>query len=639
MGLLDELRTYHNATADLQWTGSFEEYLEKVKAQPAIAQMAHHRLNAMIQSHGQVATSNGPIYPFFGPHLIGSEKALRSVMEYLEGAAQGLDVRKRVLLLIGPPGSGKSSLLITLKRALEAWTRTDAGAVYGIVGCPLHEEPLHLVPDSLRPTFAKELGVPIEGDLCPVCQQRVQQGVDPMEFQVERLVFSERDRVGLGTYVPGSEKDMDIAQLVGSLDFAKIAEYGSESDPRAFSFDGELDIANRGIMEMQEFLKLTPEMKYVLLGLAQERTIKTPRFALISADEVVIAHSNLNEYHKFVGDKANEAIANRMYVVFVPYALKTTDETQIYQHMLAETQAMQATHIAPHTLHALARFVVLTRLQPPKDTSIDLWTKMQLYNGEPVGDYTDHNLRELQAEFPHEGLSGLSPRDAMNVLVHAMGFTTQPCISPIDVLRAIQIRIDKALFLADTHEKDQERLRTFRVLVRKELDRLVREDVQSAFIEAFDENAQALFAGYLEHAEAWDNKDQLVDPVTGEPRDPDVAFLRSLEAYAGVSEGAASAFRTEILKKRGAILSKGDPFRWDAHPRLAQGIRDKLFADAQSVMVGALTARTPDIKQQRRLREVQDRLETKGYCEHCAPVAMNYAGYLLQHPEKSEKKD
>lgn len=639
MGLMDQLRDYTAQTQALHWEGTFAEYLAKVRETPAIAQLAHARLNAMIQAAGKTRTPDGPHYSFFDGHLIGADAALRAIMEYLEGAAAGLDVRKRVLLLIGPPASGKSSLLILLKRALEAYSRTEAGAVYGIQGCPMHEEPLHLIPRPLREAATQDLGMTIEGDLCPVCQQRIQAGEPIDSFRVERLLISEKDRVGIGTYQPTHEKNMDLADLVGSMNFGTITQYGSEADPRAYDFTGEFNRASRGLIELIESLKMPREFLYSLLTLAQERHIKAPRFALIYADEVIISHSNLHEYAKFLADKGNEALANRVYVVHMPYALKTDDEVAIYQHMLAETTAIQGTHIAPHTLHALARFIILTRLIPSKKQGdVDLWTKIRLYNAEAIGEYTDASVRELRTEFPNEGLSGLSPRNALNVLTHAMGLTSDPCVNPMDVLLAIREDIRGEKFLSATDDKAKEQLQTFIQQVRAELDRQVREDVQTAFIQAFDDNAQAAFDTYLENAEAWDNKDQIRDPVSHDLRDPDTVYLRRIEGYTGVSESAATAFRSEILKKRGSVLAKGQSFRWDAHPRLAQGIRDMLFADAKTVMIGTLTARTPDPKQHRRLQDVESRLiADRGYCVHCAQAAMNYTGYLLQHAEADKK--
>jgi serine protein kinase len=629
MSILDRLQAYQQAEQALAWTGTLDEYLEIVRATPTVADLAHARLMHMVGQAGSTRRGDRTHWPFFDPVLVGVDPQIQAIMKYFDGAARGLDVRKRVLLLIGPPGAGKSSLLVHLKRALEAYSRTPAGAVYAIAGCPMQEEPLHLIPAAFRDEVAQELGVVIEGDLCPVCQLRYdREGVE--QFRVERVLLSEKNRRGIGTFVPGSEKDMSIDQLVGSLDFSKITVYGSEADPRAYQFNGELNVASRGIMEMQEALKASNEMLYTLLGLAQERAIKTPRFALIYADEVVLAHANLNEYRKFIADKGNEAIANRMYVVHMPYVLRVDDETTIYQRMLAETDAMRGIHVAPHTLESGALFSVLSRLTKPKDEKLTLWTKAQLYNGATIGEYTDQNVRELHAEDPHEGLTGLSPRDAMNVLTHAMGQTEVPCVTPIDLLKSLKQFIETERFLSATEGKAKEGLHQFRVWVRETFDKAVREDVQTAFVHAFDDGAQTLFENYLTHAEAWDSKDQVPDPITGEPHDPDVTFLRQIEERIQVSEGAAAAFRAEILKKQGAILRRGEAFRWDSHPRLKAAISQKLFDDSKSVMVSTLSTKTPDPKQRARLAEVVERLQEKGYCVHCAEAALHYVGFLMR---------
>lgn len=629
MGLLDQLNQYHDQVRKLREVITLEEYLERVRKQPALADLAHARLYRMIEREGVERDQESVRYRFFDGRIVGNQPQLQMIMEYLRGAALGMDVRKRMLLLIGPPGSGKSTLLIALKEALEQFSLTPEGAVYGIRGCPMHEEPLHLIPKPLRPDVMRELGVTIEGELCPLCQWRYnEEGLE--HFEVERLLFSEKNRVGIGSYVPGTEKDMSVDDLVGSLDFSKITEYGTESDPRAYRFDGELNVANRGLMDCQEFLKLTPEMKYLFLGLAQENNIKTKRFALIYADEVVIAHSNLNEYAKFVGNKENEAIMNRMFVVYMPYALKVSDEVQVYQHMMRTAPIFHSLHIAPHTLRVMAMFTVLSRLAVPKDKNIGLMDKLKLYNGDAIKGFQDHNLEALQKEDPHEGLRGLSPRDAMNVLAHAAGRAERPCIDAMETLLSIKEWTDGEHFLAYTDAEQKSALHDFRNMVREEFDLAIRRDVQEAFIHAFDEAAETLFENYLVHADASVNKNKVKDMTTGEMVEPNMRFLRQVEETIRVGENAALAFRTEILTKLASIQRQGKPFRWDSHPRLKEAIEAKLFADSRSLMVATMTTHTPDEQQRRRMEEVEARLIAKGYCEHCAKRAIMYVGRLMQ---------
>lgn len=637
MSLADRLYEYQQQEQSLSWEGSLSAYLDLVAARPAIARVSHARLNDMIRAAGVEETPDGPHYRFFDGVLHGADAQIRALMEYLDGAAKGLDVRRRILLLIGPPAGGKSTLLTLLKRGLEQYSRTPDGALYAIQGCPMHEEPLHLIPETLRPEYRQALGVEIEGTLCPLCQWRLDH--DGLEsFRVERLLLSEQGRVGIGTFVPGSEKDLEIDHLVGSLDFAKIVEYGSAGDPRAFRFDGELERANRGLMEMAEWLKLPVSYHYQLLSLAMERTIKVPRYANLYADEVVIAHANLYEFEKFVVDRQNEAMSNRTYVVHMPYSLRIADEMAIYQHMWQGAAGLRDTHVAPHTWRALALFTVLTRLMPAKDETIDLRTKAQLYNGDAVADITNHRLRDLQAEHPHEGLTGLSPRDALNTVAHALGRSGTPCVNAIDVLLAAAAQIDGGKYLGFYREQDKERLHQYRVWAREDMDRAMREDVQQAFVHAFADGAQAIFTNYLLHAEAWDSRESVPDPVTGEMQAADVGFLRQLEEPLGISETAAPAFRTEILKKRGAVLGRSGRFEWDTHPRLKEAITKKLFEDAKGIMVSTLSTKVPDERQQRRLAEVQHRLiAEKGYCEACARAAVAYTGHLLQQSDGKSK--
>src|SRR5207248_2055388 len=176
-----------------------------------------------------------------------------------------------------------------LKRGLESYTESEDGAAYGIKGCPMHEEPLHLIPHALRADIERDLGIYIEGDLCPHCRFMLDSehhGVAE-NLPVERIVFSEKKRLGIGTFTPSDPKSQDISELVGGIDLSTIGEVGVESDPRAYRFDGELNIANRGIMEFVEMLKTDEKFLYVLLTLSQEQNIKTGRFSMIYADEVV----------------------------------------------------------------------------------------------------------------------------------------------------------------------------------------------------------------------------------------------------------------------------------------------------------------------------------------------------------------
>lgn len=291
MGILDKIARFREEEEKLKWEGTFADYLELLKEKPWIAQSAHSRIYNMIKDAGVEETESGKKYRFFSHELFGLEEALeRLVEEYFHPAAKKLDVRKRILLLMGPVSGGKSTLVTLLKRGLEQYTRTERGAVFAIKGCPMHEDPLHLIPPHLREDFYQEYGIRIEGNLSPLNMMRLEEEYNGRieDVLVERIFFSEDRRVGIGTFSPSDPKSQDIADLTGSIDFSTIAQYGSESDPRAYRFDGELNKANRGMMEFQEMLKLDEKFLWHLLSLTQEGNFKAGRFALISADELVV---------------------------------------------------------------------------------------------------------------------------------------------------------------------------------------------------------------------------------------------------------------------------------------------------------------------------------------------------------------
>ncbi|MDF2718224.1 MAG: protein prkA, partial [Paenibacillus sp.] len=394
MDIFKRISEHRREQEKATWTGTFAEYIEIVRQNPNVAKTAHARVYDMIAWHGNREENGQRKYKFFEDDMFGLDRTLEKLVEeYFHSAARRLDVRKRILLLMGPVSGGKSTIVAMLKRGLERYSRSAEGALYGIKGCPMHEEPFHLVPLELRPDIEKELGVRIEGSLCPSCQMRLktEYGGRIEEVLIERVLLSEEERVGIGTFSPSDPKSQDIADLTGSIDFSTITEYGSESDPRAYRFDGELNKANRGLMEFQEMLKCDEKFLWNLLSLTQEGNFKAGRFALISADELIIAHTNESEYKSFISNKKNEALHSRMIVMPVPYNLKVSEEEKIYAKLISQSD-MRHIHIAPHALRAAAIFSILTRLKETKKQGMDLVKKMRMYDGEEIEGFKEADL-------------------------------------------------------------------------------------------------------------------------------------------------------------------------------------------------------------------------------------------------------
>ena len=629
MDLVKRLEEYRDRERELQWEGTFAQYFEIATKKQEVTRLAHERIYRMIMDAGVGTSRTGePLFNFFSDEIFGIEKPLQQIVEYFHSAAQRLEVRKRILLLMGPVGGGKSTIVYLIKRGLEAYSRTPVGAVYAIRDCPMHEEPLHLIPNDLRADVEKEFGIYIEGDLCPHCRYMVDtQFTGHIEdVPVKRLAFSEKYRVGVGTFTPSDPKSQDISELVGGIDLSTIGEVGVESDPRAYRFDGELNIANRGIMEFVEMLKTDEKFLYVLLTLSQEQNIKTGRFSMIYADEVVVSHTNEHEYQSFVGNKKSEALQDRIILVKVPYNLRASDEVKIYEKLLKQS-ALQNVHIAPYTLRIASIFAILTRLEPSKKAGMSQMKKLKLYDGEDIEDFKQKDIKELQDEAVREGMDGISPRYVINRLSSALVKQNTTCINPIDALRALRDGLDQHTSIT---REERERYLNFIQEARKEYDEMAKKEVQRAFVYSYEESARTLLNNYLDNVEAYCNKTKLRDPITDEEMEPDEQLMRSIEEQIGITENAKKSFREEILIRISSLARRGQTFEYTSHERLKEAIEKKLFADLRDVVKITTSTRTPDKEQLRKINDVVNRLMAEhGYCHVCANEILRYTGSLL----------
>ncbi|WP_313996503.1 PrkA family serine protein kinase [uncultured Paenibacillus sp.] len=629
MDIFKRISEYNAESERLAWSGTFKDYIALLEKDPTPAMTAHARVYEMIKSFGVEETGGHKRYKFFEREIFGLDRAVEKLVEeYFHSAARRLDVRKRILLLMGPVSGGKSTIVMLLKRGLEQFSRTEQGAVYAIKGCPMHEEPLHLIPNELRPDVEKALGVRIEGNLCPSCQMRLktEYGGNIENVMVERVTISEDNRIGIGTFSPSDPKSQDIADLTGSIDFSTITEYGSESDPRAYRFDGELNKANRGLMEFQEMLKCDEKFLWNLLSLTQEGNFKAGRFALISADELIIAHTNESEYKSFIANKKNEALQSRMIVMPIPYNLKVSEEEKIYNKLIGQSD-MKHIHIAPHALRAAAIFSILTRLKETKKQGMDLIKKMRMYDGEEVEGYKEADLKEMQNEYLEEGMSGIDPRHVINRISSALIKQDLECINALDVLRALKDGLDQHPSIT---KEEREKYLNFISSARKEYDNLAKKEIQKAFVYSFEESARTLFENYLDNIEAYCNWNKIKDPLTGEELDPDERLMRSIEEQIGISENAKKAFREEILIRISSYSRKGKKFDYASHERLREAVEKKLFTDLKDIVKITTSTKTPDENQLKRINEVTKRLiDEHGYCPVCANELMRYVGSLL----------
>ncbi|MGE4164015.1 MAG: protein prkA [Vicinamibacterales bacterium] len=623
---------------------TLEAYIEAVRAAPSIAATAHGRVFAMLAAAGMDggaagSTDDAPLRAaFFDGEVFGLERPIADIVEYFRTAAQGHQTARRILLLWGPPGGAKSTIATCLKRGLERWSHTDDGAMYALAGCPMHEEPLHLVPgpletggQDLRASVQDYIGVEVTGQLCPLCEHRLARDYDGdfTRFPIERVYCSEQRRVGIGTFAPSDPKSMSVEQLTGGINFKQLEAYGSDDDPRTLDWAGEFSKANRGVLECIEFLKNPKEFLVEFLTLSQERQFKVPKFGFIDADIVLLAHTNETEFRQRMADPTNEALQSRLYTVPVPYNVRVSDEVRIYEKLLA--QSRQRFHCDPHAVRAASSIAVMTRLTPYPNLS--LVEKLHLYDGREIGDFRLNQVPELQRAASREGLEGIDPRFVIDALSRAVNEAAavgdgQPCcLTTVMAMRALRSSIERAHQLTD--EQKQAHLAQL-TEARKEIDRQLKDEVQRSFIPAFADSAQAMLENYLNHCEAYCSKQRLCDPVTGEEVEPDEKLMRRIEEMIGVTDNAKDAFRTGVLMRIGLWLRKGRPLTYRSDDQLGRAIEASLFEEMKDIVRVTVSKRSPDHTHAARLNEVLALLcRDRGYCPVCATQLLDYVGAML----------
>nr|NIN98556.1 serine protein kinase [Anaerolineae bacterium] len=384
----------------------------------------------------------------------------------------------------------------------------------------------------------------------------------------------------------------------------------------------------RGVLEMIEILKVKREFLYLLLTLTQEKNVKVSRFPLIHLDETILAHTNLAEFNKFLQEKENEALLDRMVIIKVPYTLSFQDEARIYRKLVSNAPAFQQASLDPHVLNLAAVFSILTRLEKPQREGLDLSKKLRLYAGEDVEGFSEQDMPRIKAEAPQEGLTGVSPRFVINAISNAITKSDMRSLTSMDMLLALKDAIETDARMDATKKKQWI---DFLVLARKDFyNRWVKEDVHKALFASFEQEAQELLEKYLDEVEASLDKREVTDPITGEDRPPDERFLRSVEEKIKISDSGKQSFRQEVVRKAMVAFKAGEKFTLDSHSRLHEAIEQYLFEERRDVLRLVTSHARPDEDAQQKISAVQERLIVEyGYDAHSAKEALNYVTTLL----------
>ena len=624
------LREAEREVGRYDWEGTFADYLDLVGLDPSITRLSHKLVHdaVLAKGVGESRLTGATTYNLFEDKVYGQDEAIESIIEYFASSARRLEIRKRILLLLGPPASGKSTIVALIKEAIEEFTRTDEGAVFAIKGCPMQEEPLHLVPQNLRPKLMDEHGIYVEGELCPRCRYevRTKYGGRIGEVPVTRVTFSEQEAIGIGYYVATSNPT-DASLLVGSVDTAQLEGDRLEVAGKAFRLDGELNVANRGLMEFVEIFKADSHLLTTLLGLAQEQLIKMDRFGSVYADEAVIGHSNEGDFNTFIVDPSSEALRDRIMRIHVPYNLRVSDEERIYEKLLVSS-GLDRIHIPPLTLPAISTFAVLSRLSPPTKQGVLIVEKLRAYDGTEVEHFSRDDVRRDKQAHPTEGMSGISPRSVMNRLSTRASMPDVSCISPLNALDSIWQGRNENVNLSD--EESVKYIEYVSEAVQDYNQRAIH-DVQRAFNERFEQSASNELAKYLDDVSA------AIDAGSRtRPSRESESNMREMERPIGVSERHKQAFRQEIYEFFEELKSRKVDFDYTVEPRIKAAIEKKLLPDEKRLRNELDHPRSVGRQGEwRRTRESITRrlIRNYGYCDVCAHDIVDYVSFLLRGSE------
>ena len=608
------------------WTGSFADYLAMVVEKPSMVKLAHARIrDAILAQNVDTSPTGEPIYRLFENEIFGLDDVLQRIVEYFDTAAKGTETRKRILLLLGPPASGKSTIVALIKKALENYTRTDEGAVYAIAGCPMQEEPLHLIPHSLRPVFKEQYGIEIEGELNPRNRYLLRTTYNGRiaDIPVERVVFSEHEAVGIGYYV-ATNPNADPSLLVGSIDADRLEGDRTKVAGQAFRMDGEFNVANRGLIEFVEMFKGDKHLLTTLLGLAQEQVIKMDKFGSVYTDEVIIGHSNEGDFNAFALDEHSEALKDRIIAVQVPYNLQVSEEVKIYKKLITRGKEADV-RMAPLSLQVAGIFAVLSRLAQPTHQSMTLLDKMRLYDGRIVGAYTPQDVIEMKRHHTGEGMSGISPRYVLNRIIFVAGTPDIKCVTPLAVLNSLWKGIDENVGLDGADRAEFIRLITDTV---SEYNDLAVNEVQRANVDSFDDAAANLLAGYLKNVRAFCSEGDAFEERA----------MQEIERSINIREKDKKGFREEIDHLASQFRKHGGRFDYTTEPRLKAAIESLLFRSERELHNALsrprFTLQRAELQlaqwSQRRISMIKRLTEEYGYCAVCAEDLLEYVTQLLQ---------
>ena len=608
---------------------SLRDFLLACRDDPMMYASAPERMVAAIGEPEHIDTSRDPrlsriffnrtikSYPSF-KGFYGMEDTIERIVGYFRYAAQGLEERRQILYLLGPVGGGKSSLAERLKDLMEQ------NPIYVLKAgdqiSPIFESPLGLFKEAQFGDLLEEkYGIErrrLNGIVSPWAIKRLDEfGGDIARFEVVRLYPSKLRQIAIAKTEPGDENNQDISALTGKVDIRKLEHY-SQNDPDAYSYSGGLCQANQGLLEFVEMFKAPIKVLHPLLTATQEGNyIGTEALGPIPFQGTILAHSNEAEWQVFKGNKNNEAFLDRICVVKVPYCLRVTEETNIYQKLLSASE-LGSSSCAPETLTMLSRFCVMTRLKEHENSN--LYSKMRVYDGEKLKD-TDPKAKSPQeykdAAGVDEGMTGISTRFAFKVLSETFNYDTEEVAAdPVHLMYVLEQALKREQFAEDVEKKY---LEFIKAELAPKYAEFIGKEIQKAYLESYGEYGQNLFDRYIAYADAWIEDQDYKDPDTGQMMDRQVIDqeLSKIEKPAGIAN--PKDFRNEVVKfaLRARASNAGKNPAWTSYEKLRNVIEKRMFSQVEDLLPVISFESKKDSDSQQKHNDFVDRMKSRNYTE------------------------
>ena len=602
---------------------SLEEYLALCKNDPSAYATAGERMLEAIGEPEQIDTRNDPrlsrifankvikVYPAFR-EFYGMEEVIEQVVAYFRHAAQGLEEKKQILYLLGPVGGGKSSIAERLKQLMERVP------FYSLKGSPVNESPLGLFDyDEDGPILEEQYGIPrryLKSILSPWAVKRLHEyNGDIRQFRVVRRFPSILRQVGIAKTEPGDENNQDISSLVGKVDIRKLEQY-AQDDADAYSYSGGLCLANQGLLEFVEMFKAPIKVLHPLLTATQEGSYNgTENFGAFPYQGIVVAHSNESEWQQFKNNRNNEAFLDRILVVKVPYCLRVTEERQIYEKLLRESELAKSA-CAPEVLENLSRFTVATRLIRHENSP--LYTKMRVYDGENLKD-TDPKAKSVQeyrdVAGVDEGMNGISTRFAFKVLSETFNYDTKEVAAdPVHLMYILEQAIKREQF---PKEMEASYLDFIKSEIATRYAEFIGHEIQKAYLESYSEYGQNLFDRYISYADAWLEDQDFKDADTGQILNREIldSELSQIEKPAGIAN--PKDFRNEVVKftLRARARNGGRNPAWTSYEKLREVIEKRMFGQVEDLLPVISFGSKKDSSTEKQHDEFVQRMIERGY--------------------------